>query len=166
VYAFPMLRLLAITVVACGLFFGGCGASSKPMFKVNPINSYRAYGEYHAATDDAAIVARAEKADPTGIDIRLFQESIPPGIQMTNQTLGVVAGYKHKLIGKYAYSGGTEEPKDALVSRVRKMCVATGANAAMIVFMLEDSEKQERAQGIEAVLIHMDPLRDEEVVPQ
>ncbi len=47
-----------------------------------PINQYRAYGEYHPQADDAALVAKAATADPRPVTIRVFQEALPPGIEL------------------------------------------------------------------------------------
>jgi hypothetical protein len=121
--------------------------------RVDPINSYRAYGEYHPQAQDDAIVSKAATADVNGHEIHVFQEALPPGIEMKDGTLGVASGYTHHLLGKYAYSPGKEVTKDELVVMVKKMCVTTGANAAIIIFQGIPNDHQERAQAIEAVLV-------------
>jgi len=136
----------------------GC-APSGPYVRVNPINAYRSYGEYHPQAQDDAIVAKAGSVDVGGHEIHLFQEALPPGIEMKDGTFGVAAGYSHHLLGKYAYSPGKEVSKDDLVAMVKKMCVATGANAAIIIFQLVPNDHQDRAQAIEAILVALqDPL--------
>jgi hypothetical protein len=131
----------------------GCAKPSGPFMHVEPINSYRAYGEYHPQAQDDAIVSKAASADVNGHDIHLFQEALPPGIEMKDGTLGVAAGYTHHLLGKYAYSPGKEVTKDELVVMVKKMCVTTGANAAIILFQAIPNDHQDRAQAVEAVLV-------------
>ena len=125
-------------------------------------NQYRAYGEYHPQAQDDAVVARAATADPAGKTIYVFQEALPPGIEMGPATLGVAPGFKHRLLGKYAFSEGKEVSTDELVLHVKKMCIATGANAALIVFQLVPNDHQDRAQAIEAVLA----VLDESVLPK
>ncbi|MBL0215148.1 MAG: hypothetical protein IPQ07_14830 [Myxococcales bacterium] len=132
----------------------GC-APSGPFVRVKPINSYRAYGEYHAQAQDDALVAKAASADVSGHEIHVFQEALPPGIEMKDGTFGVAAGYTHRLLGKYAYSSGKEVLKDELVATVKKMCVTAGANAAIIIFQLVPNDHQDRAQAIEAVLVDL-----------
>lgn len=153
---FSLVTLLAATA----LFSAGCARG--PALRVQPIDQYRAYGEYHPKAEDDAVVAKAASADPTGKTIHVFQEALPPGIEMNGATFGVAAGYKHKLLGKYAYSPGKEVPKDELVQRVKKMCVAAGGNAAIIVFDLVPNDHQDLAQGIEAILANV----DESVLPK
>lgn len=97
----------------------GC-APTGPYVKVEAINSYRAYGEYHPQAQDDAIVAKAASAEITGREIGVFQEALPPGIEMKHGTLGVAVGYTHHLLGKYAYSPGKEVSKDSLVATVKK----------------------------------------------
>lgn len=128
-----------------------------PYVRVQPINAYRAYGDYHPAAEDEAVVKKSETANPAASNVRIIQEALPPGIEMKDGTLGVRPGFKHKLIGKYAYSPGEEVPKDKLVTAVKKMCVTTGANAALVIFQLVPSDHQDRAQGIEAVLVWLAP---------
>jgi hypothetical protein len=130
-----------------------CAGPQGPFMRVNPINSYRAYGEYHPQAQDDAIVAKASSADVNGHDIHLFQEALPPGIEMKEGTFGVAPGYTHHLLGKYAYSPGKEVTKDELVMMVKKMCVTTGANAAIIVFDAVPNDHQDRAQAVEAMLV-------------
>jgi hypothetical protein len=154
--------LLPTTALAAALFTAACASQHEPFMKVEPIDQYRAYGEYHPQAQDDAIVAQAATADPTGKTIHVFQEALPPGIEMGANTLGVAPGYKHKLLGKYAYSAGKEVSKDELVLRVKKMCVATGANAAIILFQLVPNDHQDQAQAIEAVLA----VVDESVLPK
>lgn len=132
----------------------GC-APSGPFVKVEPINSYRAYGEYHPQARDDAIVAKAAAADINGHEIHVFQEALPPGIEMKDGTFGVAAGYTHQIFGKYAYSPGKEVSKDELVATVKKMCVTIGANAAIIIFQMVPNEHQDRAQAIEAILVDL-----------
>jgi hypothetical protein len=142
------------TLLAAAVLSSAC--ASGPALRVEPINQYRAYGEYHPQAEDDAVVAKAAGADPTGKTIHVFQEALPPGIEMNGPTFGVAPGYKHKLLGKYAYSPGKEVPKDELVLRVKKMCVAAGGNAAIIVFDLVPNDHQDLAQGIEAILANVD----------
>lgn len=142
-------RRFALTVFA---LVTACGGSELTV-QAQPINSYRAYGEYHPASEDEAVVKKAQGIDPGTTRIRLFQEALPEGIVMGHGVLGVAPGYKHKLIGKFAYSSGQTLSKDALVLQVKKMCVATGANSAIILFQLVPNDHQDQAQAIEAVLI-------------
>ncbi|HEY1813041.1 MAG TPA: hypothetical protein VGG74_11910 [Kofleriaceae bacterium] len=121
----------------------------------SPIDSYRAYGEYHPVAEDNAVVAKAASANPNAYPIRVFQEALPAGIELNGGTFGVAAGYHHRLLGKYAYSSGAEMSKDDLVAKVKKMCVAAGANAAVIMFELVPNDHQDRAQAIEAMLIDL-----------
>ena len=74
---------------------------------------------------------------------------------MKDGTFGVAAGYTHHLLGKYAYSPGSEVEKDELVAMVKKMCVTTGANAAIIIFRAIPNDHQDRAQAIEAMLVSL-----------
>jgi hypothetical protein len=160
-YALAMTRvafLLALGLAAC--------AQPQPMTaRANPINSYRAYGEYHPAAQDDAVVAKAASANPNAYPIHVFQEALPPGIEMSNGTFGVAAGYHHKLLGKYAYSSGAEMSKDDLVVMVKKMCVAAGANAAVIVFELVPNDHQDRAQAVEAMLVDLHDDQPAEAPP-
>ena len=146
-----------------GLLLSAC-ASTQPSLQVHvePIDQYRAYGEYHPQAQDDAVVAKAATADVTGRTIHVFQEALPPGIEMGGGTFGVAPGFKHKLLGKYAYSPGKEVSKDELVLRVKKMCVAAGGNAAIIIFQLVPNDHQDRAQAIEAILANV----DESVLPK
>lgn len=138
-----LVTIAALSVTACaGL-----------TVHAQPINSYRAYGEYHPVAEDEAIVKKAGGIDPGVARIRLFQEALPEGVVMGHGTLGVAPGYKHKLLGKYVYSTGEAISKDTLVLQVKKMCVAAGANAAIILFQLVPNEHQDQAQAIEAVLL-------------
>jgi hypothetical protein len=146
------MKLRAVMVMM--LIASAC-APSGPYVRVNPINAYRAYGEYHPQAQDDAIVAKAATADVTGHEIHVFQEALPAGIEMKDGTLGVAAGYSHRLLGKYAYSPGKEVSKDDLVASVKKMCVTTGANAAIIIFQMVPNDHQDRAQAIEAVLVDL-----------
>jgi hypothetical protein len=130
-------------------------APSGPFVRVNPINAYRAYGEYHPQAADDALVAKAASADVRGHEIHVFQEALPPGIEMKDGTFGVAAGYTHRVLGKYAYSPGKEVSKDELVAMVKKMCVTTGANAAIIIFQMIPNDHQDRAQAIEAILVDL-----------
>lgn len=143
-------------VVALSLLLAGCGETG-PYVRVQPINAYRAYGDYHPAAEDEAVVKKSQSANLAGSSVRIIQEALPPGIEMKDGTLGVKPGFKHKLIGKYAYSPGEEVPKDKLVTAVKKMCVTAGANAALVIFQVVPSDHQDRAQGIEAVLLSLEP---------
>jgi hypothetical protein len=146
-----------------GLILFACAPSQASMqVHVEPINQYRAYGEYHPQAQDDAVVARAATADGTGKNIHVFQEALPPGIEMGGGTFGVAPGFKHKLLGKFAYSPGKEVSKDELVLRVKQMCVAAGGNAAIIIFQLVPNDHQDRAQAIEAILANL----DETVLPK
>jgi hypothetical protein len=144
------------------LFAPACAPPAAPSVHVEPINQFRAYGEYHPQAEDDAVVARAATADPTGKTIHVFQEAFPPGIEMNGGTFGVLPGFKHKLIGKFAYSPGHEVSKDELVLQVKKMCVAAGANAAIIIFNLVPNDHQDRAQAVQAILASL----DESVLPK
>jgi len=146
------LPLSILWLAACATTVAGLHA--------NPINSYRAYGEYHAVSQDEAVVAKAAAANPEAATIHIFQEALPAGIVMHDGTLGVADGYAHRLIGKYAYSSGAEQSKDALVAMVKKMCVTTGANAAIVVYGLIPNDHQDRAQTIEAVLVDLHEARE------
>jgi len=152
-----MTRLAFALVLA--LAAAGCAEPQPMTVRENPINSYRSYGEYHPVAQDDAIVAKAASANPNAYPIRVFQEELPPGIEANGGTFGVRAGYHHRLLGKYAYSSGAEMSKDDLVVMVKRMCVAAGANAAVIVFDFVPNDHQDRAQGIEAMLVdlHDDP---------
>ena len=145
-----MLRrfLVFLTLTAC--------APSGPFLRAQPINAYRAYGEYHPVSEDEAVVKKAATTNPTA-PVRIFQEALPPGIEMHDGVLKVTPGFEHKLLGKYVYSNGKEVSKDALVFEVKKMCAATGANAAIIFFLLVPNEHQDLAQVIEAVLVVLAP---------
>lgn len=123
--------------------------------RAEPINAYRAYGEYHPVTEDEAVVRKAATIDASTARVRLFQEALPEGIVLTQSTLGVAPGYRHRLLGKYAYSTGETISKDQLVLQVKKMCVATGANAAVILFQLVPNDHQDQAGAIEAVLVDL-----------
>jgi hypothetical protein len=148
--------MLTRSLVAIALSFAAaCAPAVAPGPQANPINAYRAYGEYHAEADDAALVAKAATADPRLVSVHVFQEALPPGIELTAGVFSVTAGYTHRLLGKYAYSTGKEEAKDDLVVAVKKMCVVTGANAAIILFQLIPNDHQDRAQAIEAVLVDL-----------
>lgn len=140
------------------LLLTACGPSVHTLtVSVDPINSYRAYGEYHPVAEDEAVVKKAGAvAVPSDQKFHLFQEALPPGIEMNGALLGVNAKYKHKLLGKYAYSTGKAESKDALVLAVKKMCVATGANGAIILFQFVPNDHPDQAQAIEAVLAKFD----------
>jgi hypothetical protein len=130
--------------------------------RVESINTYRAYDEYHPQAQDDGIVAKAASADINGHEIHVFQEALPPGIEMKDGTFGVATGYNHHVLGKYAYSPGKEVSKDELVTMVKKMCVTTGANAAIIIFQAVPNDHQDRAQAIEAILV---ALRDRPTTP-
>jgi hypothetical protein len=148
-----MTNLRIVLLMACiGV---GCAHSTRSSARVEPINSYRAYGEYHAQAQDDAIVAKSASVDVAGHEIHVFQEALPPGIEMKDGTFGVGAGYTHHLLGKYVYSPGKEVAKDVLVASVKKMCVATGANAAIVIFDMTPNDHQDRAQAIEAILVDL-----------
>jgi hypothetical protein len=150
-----MSRDMKIAALVVAMLVGiGC-APTRPFVQVQPINSYRAYGEYHPASQDDAIVAKAAAANPNAYPIHVFQEALPPGIEMSNGTFGVAAGYTHRVLGKYAYSPGKEVSKDELVVMVKKMCVTAGANAAIIIFQMVPNDHQDRAQAIEAILVDL-----------
>ncbi|WP_394847661.1 hypothetical protein LZC95_09380 [Pendulispora brunnea] len=110
---------------------------------------------------DEEVVRRAATANPDAAPIRLFQESLPPGIRISQSTLEVEPGYKHQLLGKFAFSTGEEVSKDILITQVKRMCVTTGANAAIILFRLVPNEHQDRAQAIEAVLVNLQSTESE-----
>ena len=145
---------MSLTRIALALALVGCGGPALGVH-VNPINAYRAYGEYHPAAQDAAVVAKAATADPGAATIHIFQEALPPGIELKGDAFGVSPGYAHRLLGKYAYSSGAEQSKDNLVLMVKKMCVTTGANAAIILFQMVPNDHQDRAQAIEAILVDL-----------
>jgi hypothetical protein len=142
------------------LWLAACAPPAARGVHVQPVNAYRAYGEYHPASQDEAVVAKAAAANPEAATIRIFQEALPAGIVMHDGTLGVADGYAHRLIGKYAYSSGAELSKDVLVAMVKKMCMTTGANAALVVFQLIPNDHQDRAQAIEAVLVDLHETRE------
>ena len=144
--AFGLLLAMAIPLSS-----GGCTPTVWGPHAV-AIDSYRAYGEYHPVADDDAIVAKSRSANVADEKIHMFQEALPEGIAMNDGLLSVKAGYHHHLFGKFAYSTGVLQSKDALVQRVKQMCVTVGANAAMIIFQLP-SDDQKQAQAIEAVLM-------------
>lgn len=146
-------RLLGILVVS---LLAACAHQQAFGVHVEPIDQYRGYGEYHPVSEDQAIIAKARTADPTGKTIHLFQEALPPGIEMHDGSFGVATGYKHHLFGKYAFSTGQEVSKDTLVLQVKKMCVALGANAAIILFQVVPNDHQDRAQAIEAIIVNLD----------
>ena len=148
-----------VLVLALALGLGACAPNVAPGFHANPINAYRAYGEYHSEATDAALVAKAATADPRMVTIQVFQETPPPGIALKGTMFEVKPGYTHRLLGKYAYSTGQEVPKDELVVMVKKMCVVAGANAAIIYFELIPNDHQDRAQAVEAVLVDLHPDR-------
>jgi hypothetical protein len=164
-----MIRSFAHGLSALSIVLGlaACAQPQPMTVRANPIDSYRAYGEYHPAAQDDAIVAKSGSANPNAYAIHVFQEALPPGIEAKDGTFGVAAGYQHHLLGKYTYSPGKEVPKDDLVVKVKKMCVATGANAAIIVFELVPNDHQDRAQAIEALLVdlHEQPAADSATPP-
>ena len=147
--------VMNVRIVVSVILLAVSCAPSGPFVRVNPINSYRTYGEYHPQAEDDAIVAKAASADVTGHEIHVFQEALPPGIEMKDGTFGVAAGYTHRILGKYAYSPGKEVSKDELVATVKKMCVTTGANAAIVIFQMTPNDHQDRAQAIEAMLVDL-----------
>jgi hypothetical protein len=148
--------------IVAGLFsmfigLGGCARRSSTLSaRINPINAYRAYGDYHPTSEDESVVVKASSVTVGAEKIRIFQEALPPGVTMDNGVLGVEKGEKHRLIGKFAYSTGQDVSKDTLVLQVKKMCVATNANAAMVIFQLIPNDHQDQAQGVEAVLMSYD----------
>lgn len=147
--------LCAASVSALLTAVSACGGGPALYARAEPINAYRAYGEYHPASEDEAVVRKAAAVDVGASRVRIFQEALPPGIVLTQSTLGVAPGYAHKLIGKYAYSTGETISKDQLVLQVKKMCVATGANAAVILFQLVPNDHQDQAAAVEAVLVDL-----------
>jgi hypothetical protein len=135
----------------------GCGGSNVPTSHAAATNTYHAYGRPHPAAEDEAVVKKAANASPDASPTRIFQETLPPGIVQGRGILEVEPGYKHVLIGKYVYSTGEEVSKDVLLQQVKKMCVATGANAAFVLFRLIPNEHPDRAQVVEAILAEVHP---------
>lgn len=155
----------ATLILAAGALLAGCAEPAALTVRVTPVHAYRAYGEYHPVAEDDALVARSASADVSRAKIRIFQEALPAGIRMDGALLGVEKGFRHRLLGKFAYSSGKEEPKDELVLRVRRLCVTVGANAAMILFHQENEKDRARAQAIEAVLMHYEDPSPEGAPP-
>ena len=89
---------LATLVAAAATAFLSAACASGPALRVEPINQYRAYGEYHTQAEDDAVVAKAASADPTGKTIHVFQEALPPGIEMNGRTFGIAAGGNAAII--------------------------------------------------------------------
>jgi hypothetical protein len=134
----------------------GCATSGGLSLHVQPIYQYRGYGEY-LPDRDAQVLATAKegKADPASV--KFLQETLPEGVEMTQNTLGVKDGYGHHLLGKLAYSTGALVTKLDLIARVKQVAAAAGGDAAIGMFLLTDQADYTKAQGVEAVILKLDP---------
>jgi hypothetical protein len=144
-----------VAVVGLATFAAGCGESG-PYVHVNAINAYRGYDDFQPEKDKA-VLAKAASVDARTAHVRIFQEAFPAGIELKEGTFGVAAGYKHHLIGKYAYAPGKVTPKTALVAHVKQLVVAADGDAAIILFGAVDEKDFDKAQGVEAIILRLDP---------
>jgi hypothetical protein len=146
------------TALILSLAIAGCATteSSGPWVKVHPIYQYRGYGEY-LPERDAKVLEQAKAGATAAASVKFLQETLPEGIEMTGQTMGVKEGYHHELIGKLAYSEGTLVNKLELIARVKQVAAAAGGDAAIGLFLATDEKDYTKAQGVEAVIIKLDP---------
>lgn len=145
-----------VAFLAVSFALAACGGGSSSWVHVDPIDAYRGYDDFQPDADKA-VLAKASKVDPRVTPVRIFQEAFPEGITMTQGTFGVSPGYHHHLLGKFAYSPGKAVSKTELVARVKKLAVAAGGDAAILVFLATDSRNFDLAQGVEAVVFKVDP---------
>ncbi len=144
-------------VVVLGLATAGCATGGRAFGPhVDAIYQFRGYGEYQPDRD-ATVLAKAKVGQLDVAQVKFLQESLPEGIEMTGETLGVKPGYQHLLIGKLAYSTGKLEPKLELIARVKQVAAAAGGDAAIGLFLFTDGKDYTKAQGVEAVIIKLDP---------
>jgi hypothetical protein len=143
-----LLLGLFVSLVSCA-GPGGYGP------RVTPIYQYRGYGEYLPERD--AKVVEQGKAAVDASRVKFLQETLPEGIELTAQTLSVKPGYNHILIGKLAFSEGRLMPKLELIARVKQVALAAGGDTAIGIFLLTDDKDYTKAQGVEAVIMKMDP---------
>ena len=149
-------RLLSIVaVVGLATFAAGCGESGAYV-RVNPIDAYRGYDDFQPEKDKA-VLARAASVDAKAARVRIFQEAFPAGVELKEGTFSVAAGYHHHLIGKYAYSPGKVISKLELVAHVKQLVVAADGDAAIILFSAVDAKDFDKAQGVEAIILRLDP---------
>ena len=147
-------RKVSALVVLTSALLAACGG---PQFtvQVEPIDAYRAYEDFQPE-QDKALLAKSLTVDPGARPVRIFQEAFPKGIELKGNAFGVAPGYRHRLIGKFAYSPGKEVPKTELVARVKKLAIAAGGDAAIVLFLATSSKSFEIAQGVEAIIVKLD----------
>ena len=146
---------MLLVLASLGALAIGC-AESGSYVRVSPINAYRGYDDFQPEKDKA-VLAKAASVDAKSAQVRIFQEAFPAGIELKEGTFGVAAGYQHHLIGKYAYSPGKVTTKLELVAHVKQLVVAAGGDAAIILFGAVDSKDFDKAQGVEAIIVRLDP---------
>jgi hypothetical protein len=148
------MKISSLFLVAA---LAGCATTSSFGPHVQPIYQYRGYGEY-LPDRDAKVLAEAKAAAGDVSAVKFLQETLPEGIEMdSNRTMSVAKGYQHQLIGKVAYSTGQLVPKLDLIARVKQVAAAAGGDAAIGLFLLTDGADYTKAQGVEAVIIKLDP---------
>lgn len=145
-----------VSALALSLALAACGGGSSSWVRVTPIDAYRGYDDFQPA-QDKAVLARAATVNPAATPVRIFQEAFPEGVTLDHGVFAVSPGYRHHLIGKFAYSPGKAVSKSELVSRVKKLAIAAGGDAAIVIFLATDSENFDLAQGIEAIILKVDP---------
>jgi len=150
-----MPRLVLVCFACLSLAASACGAPSA-WVRVQPIDAYRGYDDFRP-DQDKAVLARASTVDVSVATVRIFQEAFPEGITLTQGAFGVTPGYQHHLIGKFAYSPGKAVGKAELVARVKKLAVAAGGDAAILIFLATDPKDFDVAQGVEAIIVKLDP---------
>lgn len=148
--------LVSTVALALSFALAACGGGSSSWVRVSPMNAYRGYDDFQPA-EDKAVLARSAAVDPAAAPVRIFQEAFPEGVTMSQGVFGVRAGYRHHLLGKFAYSPGKAVPKTELVARVKKLAIAAGGDAAIVIFLATDAESFDLAQGIEAIILKVDP---------
>jgi len=148
------LRLRAMILLVAPL--GACATESGGYVRVDAMNAYRGYDDFQPEKDKA-VLAKSATVDVKSAQVRIFQETLPAGVELKEGVFGVAPGYQHRLIGKYAYSPGKAISKVDLVAHVKQLAVAADGDAAIILFQAVDPKDFDKAQGVEAIIVRLDP---------
>ena len=135
---------------------GACATESGGYVRVDAMNAYRGYDDFQPEKDKA-VLAKSATVEVKAAPVRIFQEALPAGVELKEGVFGVAPGYQHRLIGKYAFSPGKSVSKVELVARVKKLAIAAEGDAAIILFQAVDSKDFDKAQGVEAIILRLDP---------
>lgn len=153
------MRGPAALVVLCMIAIMGCGASHSG---VAPVSLYRGAVRVDPAAD-LAVLSRAAAVDPSRAEVRIF-EALPRGVELREGALHAAPGYEHQFVGKYLYSLDKYATKSDLVRQVKRVTIAAGADAAIVALLGVDPGDVDKARGVEAAILRLDP-RAIEAIP-